>query len=100
MAPHVMAPSVGLTVSKIVQVTLVGIRFTLKGDVPVCIAAHGQPHQPFHQIAQVEEHKQQLTLLGRVNAFMVHQFITQVHPVMDKQHTQQVDGIIALERQY
>lgn len=97
---EVIAPGIRPSVVQIVQVALVGIGLTLKRDIAVSIAAHGQPHEPLHEIGQIKEHEQHLALLGRVNAFMVHQLMAQIYPRMHKKHTQQVDGRVASKGQY
>ena len=97
---HITPPGVVPAVVKVVEVTLVGIGLALKRDVAVSISAHRQAHQPFHHIGHIKEHEQHLTLLGRVDALMVHQFIAQVNPWTHKQHAQQVDGSETVKRQY
>ena len=85
---------------QVVKVTLVVVSLSLKRDVAVGVAAHGQPHDPLAEIDDVEEDKQHLALLGRVNALMVHQLIAQVHTRVHKKHSQQIDCCESLERQY
>ena len=97
---QVAAPSVVLTMFQIAQIALVSVSLPFKRDVAVSIAAHQQAHQPLHQIEEVEKDKQHLALLGRVDALVVHQFIAQIDPVMHKEHPQQIDGVVSLERQY
>ena len=94
---HVMTPRIERSPLQIMQIALVGIGLTLKRDIAVGIAAHRQPQQPFHQIGEVEEHKEHLALLRRVNALMVHHLMAQIDPRVHKQHTQQVDSRESLE---
>ena len=93
MAPDIMRP-----VFKIAQIALVGVCLAFKRDIAIGIAAHGQSHQPLDDISQIEEHKQHLALLRRVDALVVHQFITQVNTRMHEQHPQQVDCRESFER--
>ena len=97
---HIFNPRVTASGAQIIRISLVGIGFSLKRDVAVGIAAHGQAHQPLQQISHIEEYKQHFTLLGSVNALVVQQFMIQIHAMVHKQHTQQIDGAEALERQY
>lgn len=83
---------------QIVKVALIGIGLTLKRDIAVGIATHGQSYQPFQEIGEVEEHKKHLALLSRVDALMIHQLIAQVHPRVHKKHSQQINCCESLER--
>ena len=85
---------------QIVKVTLIGVGLAFKRDVAVGIATHGQPQQPFQQIGHVEEHEQHLALLSSVDALVVQQLMVQIHAMVHKKHTQQIDGAEALEWQY
>ena len=84
---------------QIMKIALVGIGLAFKRDVAVGITAHGQPDQPLDEISEIEEHEQHLALLGCVDALVVHQLIAQVHPVMHKQDSQQIDCRESVERQ-
>ena len=97
---HIVSPSIQGAMFQIVKVALIGIGLTLKRDVAVGIASHGQPHQPFKEIGKVEEHKKHLALLCSVDAFMVHQFIAQIHSGVHKKHPQQINRCESFERQY
>ena len=97
---EITAPGIVPPCLQIVKVALVGIGFALKRDVAVGIAPHGQPHQPLDQISQIKKHEQHLALLSGVDAFMVHQFVAQVHAMVHKKYPQQVDCREAIERQY
>ena len=76
---------------QIIEVALVGIGFALERNIAVGIAAHGQPHQPLHHVGQIEKNEQHLALLSRVYALMIHQLIAEIHSMMDKKHSQQIN---------
>ena len=97
---NVVAPGKERTGAQVVQVSLVGIGLALKRDVAVGVAAHGEPDGPFHQVGQVKAHEQQLALLCRMDALVVHHLVAQVHARVHKQHSQQVDGREAVKGQY
>lgn len=98
--PHVTSPSEQPPRLQVVKIALVGIGLTLKRNVAIGISTHRQPHEPLEQIGDEEEHEQHLALLRRVDAFVIHHLIAQIHPRMHKQNTQQVDGRETLEWQY
>ena len=85
---------------QIIEIALVGIGLALKRDIAVGIATHGKPHQPLHEVGQIEEDEQHLALLCRVDALVVHQFVADVHPMMDKKNSQQINRREATEGQY
>ena len=97
-ALHIMAPGIVAAMAQIIDIALIGIGLPLKRDVTVGIPAHGQPDEPLHEISNIEEYKQHLALLGRVDAFMIHQLAAQVHPMVDKQYPQQVNRRESMER--
>ena len=74
------------------EVALHGVGLALEGDISRGIPLHGQPDQPLDNINQIKENKQHLTLLGSVDALMIHHLVTQIHPMMHKQNSQQIDG--------
>ena len=76
---------------QIIEIALVGIGLTLKRDVAVGVTLHRQPDNPLHEISQIEEDEQQLPLLSRVDALMVHHLVAQVYAMVYKEDSQQVD---------
>ena len=82
-----MSPSIVAPIAQIFKIALIGIGLTLKRDVAIGIASHG-------------EHKQHLALLCRVDALMVNQLIADVNPMVDKENPQQIDCREAMEGQY
>lgn len=99
-ALHVPSPGIQRARLQIIQITLVGIGFTLKGDIAVGITPHGKSHKPFDEINEEKKHKEHFTLLGRVDALMVHHLVTEVHPWMHKKYPQQVDCRESIKWQY
>ncbi len=95
-----MSPSIVAPIAQIFKIALIGIGLTLKRDVTIGIASHGQPHKPLQQVGHIEEHKQHLALLCRVDALMVNQLIADVNPMVDKENPQQIDCREAMEGQY
>ena len=79
---HITAPGVVPTRLQIVKIALVGVCLALKRDVTVSVAFHWQPHQPLDEISDIEEHKEHLALLRRVDALMIDQFAAQVNAMM------------------
>ena len=100
MAFDIMSPGIGPSLVQIVQIALVGVSLALKRYIAISIATHGQSHEPLHQIGHVEEYKKHLSLLCRVDAFMVHQLMAQIHPRVHKKQSQQVDGRESSKGQY
>ena len=94
---HVVAPGKRAARAQVVEIALVGIGLALKRDVAIGIATQGQSHEPLDKVGQIEEDKEHLALLGRVNALMIHQLVAQVHPMMHKKHPQQVHCREAME---
>ena len=99
-ALHVPSPGIQRARLQIIQITLVGIGFTLKGDIAVGIAPHGKSHKPFDEISEEKKHKEHLTLLSRVDALVVHHLVAQVHSRMHKKYPQQVDCRESIKGQY
>ena len=91
-AADVAAPGIQAPAAQVAGVLLVGIGLALKRDVAVGIATHGQTHHPLEEISQIEKHIQHLALLRRVYAFVVNQFIAQVHARVHKNNPQQING--------
>ena len=99
-ALDIVTPGIHGALTQVIHVALIGIGLALKRDVAIGIAAHGQPDQPFDEIGKKEEDKEHFTLLGRVNALMVHHLVAQVNPRVHKKHSQQIDGSESPEWQY
>lgn len=85
---------------QIVEIALVGIGLSLKRDITVSITTHRQPDDPLHEIGQIEEDEQHLPLLRRVDALVVDQLVAEVHPMMYKEDSQQIDGRESMKGQY
>lgn len=77
---------------------LLVVGLSLKGDVAVGIAFHGQPHKPFYKIEDVEEDEAEFFHLRRVNALMIYQMIGNVDTMMHQHETKNVDCREPLER--
>ena len=97
---YVLTPSVVPTRVQVVEIALVGICLSLKRDVAVSVAPHGQSHQPLNDVSEVEKHEQHLALLSRVDALVVNQLVAQIHAMMHKQHPQQINRREAMKGQY
>ena len=87
-------------VVQVIEIALVGIGLALKRDVAVGVTAHRQPDNPLHEIGHVEEDEQHLPLLCRVDALVVDELVAQVHSMMYKQDSQQIDCRESMKGQY
>ena len=60
---------------QIVKIMTVGISFPFERDIVICllqIAVLNHPYTPLDDVKYVERDKQQLALLGRVDALVIH----------------------------
>lgn len=70
--PH---PRIKASVFKIDKIVAVGVCLALERDIIVClfpVAILGESERPFDEVEDIKRHKQQFTLLGSVNAFVVY----------------------------
>ena len=96
--PGVAQPGIGASRPQVIQIALVGIGLPFKRDVMVGVAAHEEPDDPLDEVGDIEEDEEHLTLLSRVDALMVHHLVAQVHAMVDKKHSQQIDCRETVER--
>lgn len=78
-----------------------GIRLSLKGDTIVSllvVKGQRQSDQPLYDIPQIEEHKQHLLLLLKVDSFMIQRHIAYALSISHKEPLTQQQCRKSLER--